>query len=147
MNFQEFVGAAEVHLRMTGWLMRGHNGYWRTYKKPGASEAHPLPAAVIRQLEDDGLFAPTVEDYLVSCGWRRSTGGVVAGWSIYMKDGKYRNLPVALLQQLRDDRLDRAVVEPQTTPSGMRNLLMEGTLRSNSSPPPSGQANTAPARR
>ena len=126
--------------------MHGHNGYWRKYKKAGADEAYPLPAVLIRQLTEDSGLAPTVEAYLVNNGWRRSTSGVFAGWTMFVKNGKYKTLPIALLEQLRDDRLDRAVVEPQTTPSGMRNLLMEGSLR-RSSPPPSGNANTAPARR
>lgn len=127
MNFREFVGAAEVHLRMTGWLMHGHNGVWRKYKQPGAGDAQPLPAALIRQLQEDGLFAPTVETYLVSNGWRRSSGGVIAGWAMFTKNGKFRNLPIALLEQLRDDRTDKAVVDPYMTPSGIRNVLTTGT--------------------
>ena len=129
MNFLEFVGAAEVHLRTTGWLMHGHNGVWRKYKRPGASETYPMPAAVVRQLQADGLFEPTVEIYLRANGWRRYTGGVIAGWPMFMKNGKFRTLPIALLEQLRDDRTDRRVVDPHTTPSGMKDLLTVESLR------------------
>jgi len=146
MNFQEFVGASEVHLRMTGWLMHGHNGVWRKYKKPGAVDVHPLPAAVVKQLEINGLFEPTVETYLTSNGWRRTTGGVIAGWPMFVKNNKFRSLPIAMLEQLRDDRLDKSIVDPHTTPSGMREIITTGLMHRDN-PPPSSNANTAPARR
>lgn len=141
MNFREFVGAAEVHLRMTGWLMHGHNGVWRKYKKAGDSEAKPFPAALCAALDEDNAFHPDVEHYLSSNGWRRSSGGVIAGWPLFHKDGKHKKLIVALLEQLRDDRTDRAVTAPRTTPSEMKRLLVPS-----SSPPPSVYADTARAR-
>jgi hypothetical protein len=145
MKFQEFVGAAEVHLRMAGWLMHGHNGVWRKYKKAGVSDVQPLPAALIKELETDGAFEPTVEAYLTNNGWRRSSSGVSGGWPMFSKNGKFRNLPIAMLQQLRDDRIDRAAVVPPTTPSEMKNLLDVRAVRN--SPPPSGTADTAISRR
>lgn len=131
---------------MTGWLMAGHNGVWRKYKKAGAPESVPLPAALVEEMKTNGEFMPAVERYLVSSGWRRSGGGVSTGWPMFMKNNKFRNLPIALLHQLRDDRVDRAVVDPHTTPSEMKQLLDVAPLR-RGSPPPSGGANTVLVRR
>ncbi len=129
MNFQEFVGAAEVHLRMTGWLMHGHNGVWRKYKKGGDVGAMPFPAAIVNELSRDSIFHPTVETYLTSNGWRRGTGGVIAGWPLFHKDGKYKSMLIALLEQLRDGRIDRSVYAPHNTPSDVRLLLNADAVR------------------
>lgn len=141
MKFREFVGAAEVHLRMTGWLMHGHNGVWRKYKKGGDSESKPFPAALRDELARDSVFHPSVELYLTDNGWRRSTG-VIAGWPLFQRGGKYKNMLVALLEQLRDDRMDRAAVAPRTTPSELKQLLAPSSSR----PSTSGYADTARAR-
>ena len=147
MNFRDFIGAAEVHLRMTGWLICGNNGVWRKYKKrDSTAEGLPLPGAICAEVRENNVFEPTIERYLVENGWRRTSSGVSSGWPTYRKGDKAKKLPEALLKQLMEDRMDRATVAPHTTPSEMKKLLDVTALR-NSSPPPNGYANTAPARR
>lgn len=143
MNYREFVGAAEVHLRMAGWLMQAHNGVWRKYKKAGSSEVIPLPGAIAADLRMNSMFSPQVELYLTSNGWRRTSSGVSAGWPSYKKGDETKRLPEALLKQLMSDRFTNSVVEPHTTPSEMRQLLDVRTY----SPPPSSRADTTAVRR
>lgn len=131
MNFRDFVGAAEVHLRIAGWLMSAHNGVWRKYKRPGGTEVLPLPGAITEDLRCNSMFSPTVEQYLTDNGWRRTSSGVSSGWPTFMKGDKTKKLPEALLKQMMDDRADMSVYSPSTTPSGMVQLL------SKSVPPPS----------
>lgn len=122
MNFREFVGAAEVHLRMAGWLMHAHNGVWRKYKRPGAAESQPLPAAIVAEMKYNNHFGPVVEEYLTSNGWRR-TSGVSSSWPTFRKGDKAKRLPDALLKQMMDDRADMLVYSPRATPSEMVQLL------------------------
>ncbi len=123
MNFREFVGAAEVHLRMAGWLMHGHNGVWRKYKKAGDAEAIPLPAAVLAEMRVDAVFAPTVERYLTARGWLRTSSGVSSGWPRFRQGGDSKTMDKALLDQMKYDRTNMGTYDPHTTPSGMRELL------------------------
>jgi len=126
--------------------MHGHNGVWRKYKKAGDTETKPMPAALVHELSQDNTFHPNVELYLTSNGWRRGTGGVIAGWPLFHRDGRYKNMLLALLTQLRDDRTDRATHSPRNTPSTVADLLSATRIRTDSASI-NGHADTARARR
>ncbi len=143
MNFREFVGAAEVHLRMAGWLMHAHNGVWRKYKRPGEPEACPLPAAIATEMKYNNHFGPVVEQYLTSNGWRRTSSGVSASWPTFTKGDKAKRLPEALLKQMMDDRADMSVYAPRATPSQVVQLLSP----KRSVPPPSDYVDDSIGRR
>lgn len=147
MNFREFTGAVEVHLRKCGWLFHGNNGVWRKYKKAGETNSIPLPAALVAELFVNGEFMPQVELYLQDNGWLRTSSGVSTGWPRFRKGGDSKTMDKALLEQLKLDRLNPDVYSPRTTPSELRSLLIDVDTLRKDSPPPSGYANTAPARR